>query len=292
MNHQPKLCLGTVQFGLPYGVTNQAGQVTEEEVRRILHLAASSGINMLDTAQAYGTAESVLGRNWPTDAPRRLISKLPAGTSSERWEKDLLTSLQRLKTSKLDGFLLHRASDLLSREGSNLLEWLENLRNRGLVNRIGVSIYEAADLEGLPLDRIQLVQIPLSIYDQRLIHDGTVTKLKSLGIAVHARSALLQGLLLHSPQSWPDQMSAAFRDHHARWLKHIFKQGLTPLTGALGFLSACKDLEAVLIGVQSVNELTEVVHAWNKSKSTSIDESTEWSWHNEMDLDPRCWPSR
>ena len=101
MNQQPKLCLGTVQFGLPYGVTNQAGQVTEEEVRRILHLAASSGINMLDTAQAYGTAESVLGRNWPTDAPRRLISKLPAGTSSERWEK-ICSRICNPKTSKLD----------------------------------------------------------------------------------------------------------------------------------------------------------------------------------------------
>ena len=74
----PQLCLGTVQFGLPYGITNQTGQVPEKEVRSILALAASSGISLLDTAQAYGNAESVLGHCWPKDAARRLISKLPA----------------------------------------------------------------------------------------------------------------------------------------------------------------------------------------------------------------------
>ena len=200
--------------------------------------------------------------------------------------------MQRLKASKLDGFLLHRASDLLGPEGADLLDWLEGLRNRGLVNRIGVSIYEANDLEGLPLDRLQLVQIPLSIYDQRLIHDGTITELTNRGIAVHARSALLQGLLLHSPQSWPDHLSIDFRKHHAQWLEQISKQELSPLTGALGFLSTRVDLEAVLVGVQSVKELSEVLQAWKKSKSAHIDDSSVWRWQNAKDLDPRCWPSR
>ena len=70
----PELCLGTVQFGMVYGITNQVGQVTENEVKQIFSLAASSGIQLLDTAQSYGNAESVIGKCWPTQFSKRIIS--------------------------------------------------------------------------------------------------------------------------------------------------------------------------------------------------------------------------
>jgi aryl-alcohol dehydrogenase-like predicted oxidoreductase len=292
MTHAPQLCLGTVQFGLPYGITNQVGQVPEAEVRRILDLAAASGISLLDTAQAYGTAETVLGRCWPTDAPRRLISKLPAGAPRQSWEDSLITSLQRLQASKLDGFLLHRASDLLAPDGEALLDWLEGLRERGLVERIGVSIYDASELEGLPLDRLQLVQLPLSVYDQRLIRDGTDDRLQDLGIAVHVRSVLLQGLLLQSPHYWPDHLSPAFRVHHARWLEHLHQEGLSPLAGALGFVRACEGVEAVLVGVVAGQELAQVLEAWSQAEASLSEAPQDWAWENERDLDPRRWPPR
>jgi len=290
MNHTPKLCLGTVQFGMPYGITNQAGQVPEAEVRRILALAAASGIDLFDTAQGYGMAETVLGRCWVKDAPRRLISKLPAGTPRQSREKSLITSLQRLQTPKLDGFLLHRASDLLAPDGEVLLTWLEDLRHRGLVERIGVSIYDASELEDLPLDRLQIVQLPLSVYDQRLICNGTVGRLQDLGIAVHVRSVFLQGLLLQSPQCWAAHLSPALRRHHARWLECLNQEAINPLSGALGFIKVCEGIEAVLVGVLSMNELVEVLHAWNQPNSLPADLVGTWAWANPADLDPRCWP--
>ena len=290
MTFAPQLCLGTVQFGLPYGITNHAGQVPEEEVRRILDLAASSGISLLDTAQAYGTAEKVLGSCWPADAPRRLISKLPAKAPRQRWEESLITSLQRLQTPKLHGLLLHRAADLLAPDGDELLNWLEGLRNRGQVERIGVSIYEASELDDLPLDRLQLVQLPVSVYDQRLIHDGTIKRLQDLGIAVHVRSVLLQGLLLQAPNHWPDHLSAGFREHHARWLDHLYQEGVSPLAGALGFVHACEGVEAVLVGVVAVQELAQVIEAWSQPKVSTLEASLNWGWENAVDLDPRSWP--
>lgn len=287
-----QLCLGTVQFGMPYGVTNQAGQVPEEEVRRILDLAAASGIGLLDTAHAYGTAETVLGHCWPTNSPRRLISKLPAGVPQQNWEKSLVTSLNRLQAPKLDGFLLHRASDLLSPDGEELIHWLEGLRDRGLAERIGVSIYEASELEGLPLDRLQLVQLPLSVYDQRLIRDGTVAKLQDLGIAVHVRSVLLQGLMLQLTQHWPEHLSATFRLHHERWLEHLHHAGLSPLAAALGYVRVCEGIEAVLVGVLSARELAQLLQAWSQVEAYPPQESLEWAWDNKADLDPRGWPPR
>ena len=292
MTDAPQLCLGTVQFGLSYGVTNQAGQVPQVEVCRILELAATSGIDLLDTAQAYGTAETVLGRCWPTDSPRRLISKLPAAAGWQSWEESLITSLQRLQAPKLNGFLLHRASDLLAPHGEALLDWLEGLRERGLVERIGVSIYDASELEGLPLDRLQLVQLPLSVYDQRLIRDGTVGQLQNLGISVHVRSVLLQGLLLEAPEHWPAHLSPAFREHHARWLEHLHQGGVSALAGALGFVRACDGVEAVLVGVLSAKELEGVLQAWSQAEAAPFDVPLVWAWENVMDLDPRRWPPR
>lgn len=292
MNQTPQLCLGTVQFGLPYGVTNHSGQVPEDEVRRIFQFAASSGIRLLDTAQAYGTAETVLGRCWPADVSRRLVSKLPAGAPRRNWEDSLITSMERLNAQTLDGFLLHRASDLLAPDGKELLSWLDSLRERQLVDRIGISIYDDSELEGLPLDRLQLVQLPLSIYDQRLIRNGTINKLQDLGIAVHVRSVLLQGLLLKSPSDWPAYLSPAFRNHHARWLKQLDRDGVPPLAGALDFVRGCEGVEAVLCGVLSQKELVEIVESWNNPKGAVEQLTEKWAWGNAMDIDPRRWPPR
>ena len=292
MTQTPQLCLGTVQFGLPYGVTNQGGQVPEDEVSRILDLAASSGIELLDTAQAYGTAETVVGRCWPTGASRRLVSKLSPEAGRQNWEASLITSMERLQAQKLDGFLLHRASDLIAPDGKALIDWLEGLRERGLVERIGVSIYETSELDGLPLDRLQLVQLPLSVYDQRPIRDGTISRLQELGIAVHVRSVLLQGLLLQTPQHWPEHLSPAFREHHAQWHEHLHQNGISLLAGALSFVRGCEGVEAVLCGVLSQNELVEILESWSHSK-WPVDETPEkWAWQNSIDIDPRRWPPR
>lgn len=288
----PELCLGTVQFGLPYGITNASGHVAEDEVRRILKVAASSGIERFDTAQAYGTSESVLGRCWPSSSPRRLISKLSPDASPESWETRFQCSLELLHVSTLDGFLLHRASALSESDGDQLIDWLESLLARGLVKRIGVSIYDASELDELPLDRLQLIQLPLSLYDQRLLQDGTVSQLKSLGIAIHARSVFLQGLLLQIPEAWPGFLSQEFREHHAECMEQLRQNGLGLLDAAIGFARQCQDLEAVLVGVLTADELNQILQAWQQGWPAGLKPMSHWAWGDTADLDPRCWPAR
>jgi len=287
----PQLCLGTVQFGLPYGVTNDSGQVRELEVRSILSLAAQAGIQLLDTAQVYGSSETVLGRCWPLAAPRRLISKLLPMTEPKTWELSFQVSLRRLATSSLDAFLLHRSADLTGSNGDLLLTWLESLRSRGLVKRIGVSIYDASELDALPLDRLQLVQLPLSLYDQRFLKDGTIDDLCRAGLEIHARSTFLQGLLLQDPERWPRFLSSPFQDHHRKLKNYLRKYQLTLLDAAIGFSRSCEALEAVLVGVLSVEEMREVLQAWQKPFPAEFGSLFEWAWENAADLDPRFWPT-
>jgi len=288
----PELCLGTVQFGLPYGITNASGQVADDEVRLILRVATASGIELFDTAQAYGSSESVLGRCWLSESPRRLISKLSPDASPESWERRFQRSLERLHVSTLDGFLLHRASALSESDGDQLIDWLESLLARGLVKRIGVSIYDASELDKLPLDRLQLIQLPLSLYDQRLLQDGTVSQLKSLGIAIHARSVFLQGLLLQTPESWPAFLSKEFRVHHAECMGQLRQHGLSLLDAAIGFARQCHYLEAVLVGVLSAEELGQILQAWQSIWHVEVSQMSNLAWGNTADLDPRCWPVR
>jgi aryl-alcohol dehydrogenase-like predicted oxidoreductase len=277
---------------MPYGITSAGQMVPEDEVRRILRLAAQHDIQFLDTAQAYGSSERVLGRCWPTGAKRRLISKLPAQTPPESWEPAIQASLNRLNTEYLDGFILHRPADLSGPHASLLLDWLESLRERELVKRIGVSIYDSSDLNGLPLDRLQLVQLPLSLYDQRLLRDGTVAQLQDAGLAVHGRSLFLQGLLVQPEDQWPEFLSSAFRAHHRELTRHLECLGMSLLEGAVAFAASCKNLEAVLFGVKSSKELNELLSAWKQGGILEMEPVSTWAWNNRYDLDPRFWLTR
>lgn len=293
-----QLCLGTAQFGLAYGVTNTAGQVDRGEVARLLAVASRSGVRWLDTAQAYGEAETVLGACLPHDHRFALVSKLPAQSAESftastelAWEADLRQSLRRLGCASLDGFLLHQAADLLRPDADRLLAWLQSLRQRGLVRRVGVSIYGGAELERLPLDQLQLVQLPLSLYDQRPLQDGTVAKLQRQGIAIHARSLYLQGLLLAPADQWPAWIDTAFRQHHVRLAAWATAQGTTPLALALAFARRCTALEAAVLGITREAELAALLRHWSDPADPwLIGDPERWAWPEGNSLDPRCWP--
>lgn len=84
---------------------------------------------------------------------------------------------------------MHRADDLFVPGGERLMAALTDLKQQGLVAKIGVSVYNAEQIDQV-LDRfaIDLVQLPISVLDQRLLRSGHLRKLKSAGVEVHARS--------------------------------------------------------------------------------------------------------
>jgi len=251
----PQLCLGTAQFGLAYGITNTNGQVTEAIVAQLLAQAAEAGVRWLDTAQAYGNAETVVGRQLPAAHDFRLISKLPAqpqhvfsAQDAAIWEQAFQTSCQRLGVRGLDALLLHAPGDLAKPGAQHLETWLLGLRERGLVQRIGVSIYAAEDLDGLNPELLDLVQLPLSLYDQRLLQSGTLARLRAHGTVIHARSLYLQGLLLTPSDQWPRWVSPGVRNHHQTLEALAEERGCGLIDLALGFAREQADVEAVVLG--------------------------------------------
>lgn len=292
----PQICLGTAQFGLHYGITNAAGQVSELEVKHLLNRAHAAGICWLDTAQAYGNAEAVLGKTMPPGKSFRLISKLTSqpqpefrAEDSESWEQAFSDSCQHLGVQHLDTLLLHSSADLTKPGGKYLEAWLLGLRQRGLVQRLGVSIYQADELKAVSPALLDVVQLPISLYDQRLLRDGTVARLRSNGIAIHARSIYLQGLLLKPAEQWPSWVHPEVQAHQRSLETLALSRHCQLIDLALGFAKAQANLEAVVVGVCSVNELTELIDCWSAPSPWGRDEWRSWFLDNQTILDPRCW---
>ena len=170
------LALGTVQFGLPYGIANQIGQVNHLEANRIIELARSNKIDTLDTAIAYGQSEVCLGQIGVSDF--KVVTKLPAlpedVTDVGLWVREQMqASLQRLNMTGVYGLLLHRSQQLIDSKRKVLVQALEQLKEDGIVQKIGVSIYDHSELTNIinyfPID---LVQSPYNLIDQSLQTSG------------------------------------------------------------------------------------------------------------------------
>ncbi len=257
-----RLALGTAQFGLPYGVANQVGQVRGAKAGSILDLAWSAGIDTLDTAIAYGESEQRLGDagvgQW------RVISKLPAVpegcTGVANWVRESIQgSLQRLQIPRLYGLLLHCPEQLLGPQGVELHRTLVALREQGKVEKIGVSIYGPDELDALwPRYRLDLVQAPFNILDRRLATSGWLTRLHQAGAEVHVRSVFLQGLLLMDAVDRPAKFNR-WQPLWGEWHRWLDGQALTPLQACLGFAYSQAEIDRVVVGVDSLKQLQEIL---------------------------------
>jgi len=261
-----KIALGTVQFGLDYGISSTNGQLRPEEVRNILSYAHLQNIDLLDTAPAYGSSEQVLGeanaQNFKVVTKTRYFDNAEISNDDiDLFKKDFSCSLVDLRQESLYGLLVHNASDLLKPGSKKLFDQLESLKQAEKVKKIGVSVYDNKQLQSI-LENfdIDIVQLPFNILDKRLIDSGMFSMLQNRGIEVHARSVFLQGLLLMSEQSRPDKFkrwSALWRVWH-EWLND---NQITALEATIRHVISMPEISKILVGVDTKNQLKEILNA-------------------------------
>ena len=284
-----ELVLGTAQFGAAYGITNTAGRLDDDGVRAILDVAAGAGIDLLDTSPGYGDAQSRLGRLAGSSA-NRYVSKfaLPDEPAAPDAEGLYARTLRELERPALEGMLFHRVQDLRDPRADEAWARLREARAAGRIKRIGASIYDAADLvvaaERFP--DLDLLQVPGNVVDRRLLGHPLLAALHDRGVAIHVRSAYLQGLLLAEPETLPAHLSdlgptvASLRADAAR-------QQVPVLVLALAFLRHHPVVDAVLVGAASAAELRDTVDAWRAAASATVDLDAPVL-RDEL-LDPRAW---
>ena len=254
-----KLALGTVQFGLDYGISNTSGQVSLEEARKILEFAKEHGTDTLDTASGYGISERVLGEIGINHF--QIITKtssLQLGITNVL--QSFHQSLEDLNTPSVDGLLIHNIDETKDKQFDALYDELDKLKQDKLIKKIGFSTYTPDQVDFLLNNfDFDLIQVPFNVFDTRLIDDGQLQALKNKQIEIHARSVFLQGLLLDFKH-----LSGYF----SKWKKEfdsyqemVQDSGSSLLEYALNFALSTKEIDKVLVGVNSEEQLKEIIES-------------------------------
>jgi aryl-alcohol dehydrogenase-like predicted oxidoreductase len=258
---QSKVALGTVQFGLDYGINNTRGRVPESEVEDILRFAAANGIDTLDTARAYGSSEEVLGRVLEeTGLEFKIVSKAPPGWNGRNDGPE--ESLSLLRKESLYAYLYHDYKTY--RENPATFDAMTGLKNNGRTAKIGFSFYYPQDAEtvlsaGLPVD---LVQVPYNLFDRRF--EKVMKMCGSRGIEVHVRSVFLQGLFHRDPNRLGGNLAKA-RTGLEKLRSIAADNSMSVSELCIGFVSANSFVDKIVIGVDSLEDLEENVSAEAKS---------------------------
>lgn len=254
-----KLVLGTVQFGLQYGINNQSGKPGREQVARILDTAWARGIRLLDTAEAYGDAQEVIG-DYHHSSPNRfgVITKFGAGRGdlSSSLEERVEQDLETLRVSLLYSYMFHSFKDYdtcFARYEPALIR----LKESGKIAKLGVSVYTNPEFEQV-LDReeVDLVQLPFNLLDNQSQRAALITQAKQKGIEVHTRSAFLQGLFFKAPAGLPEKLQplqGCLEEIRSLAERH----GMSVADMALNYALQQPEIDRVLIGVDSEAQLDQ-----------------------------------
>lgn len=283
-----KLVLGTAQFGTNYGATNIVGHLADEEVRRIFKVALQNGIDSLDTAQAYGDAESRIGELSGSSKQFNVISKFSTSALPPEKESLYLATKIRLKSQRLSALLFHNATDLFGQFGNLSLEILREARRNNEISKIGVSIYTLNDLKKT-LDvfpDLDLVQLPANILDLKLLSSPEISALRDKGVEIHVRSIYLQGLLLRDPEkleTWQSPIKFALKELNL----YCNENNISLMQLAISAIKFHPNTSSVVVGVTGHRELSETIASWKSCEETVTPLLTEVS---SIFLDPRNWP--
>jgi aryl-alcohol dehydrogenase-like predicted oxidoreductase len=286
-----KIGLGTVQWGLPYGIANQHGITSPEAVTKLLTAARSLGIETLDTASLYGKSEAVLGEN-DLDG-FKVITKTPSFSSSRitttgtnLLSETFYRSLNLLGVKKVYGLLIHHADNLLIPGGEKLVAEMIKLKNEDLVQKIGVSVYDGSQIDSvLKVFNPDLVQLPLNVFDQRMLESGHLELLKSLGTEIHARSAFLQGLLLMPLNDVPSFFKPIYPSL-VRWNDAAREQGFTLHQAAIAFVKNIPYVDTILVGLNSFPQLNSCLDSFSSDRKF---DASELACNDRIFVNPSLW---
>lgn len=256
------LILGTVQLGGAYGVANRTGRPDQTTATAMVAAALEGGIRTFDTAAAYGDSEEVLGRALVSLGALddvTVVTKVQALAeellddpvrAAAAIEDSVAASRRRLGLDRLPVVLLHREADAVH------LEVLLTLRDRGWIDRVGVSVGHdpVAAARWCRHQGVDVIQAPVNVIDRRHIAGGTLATALSGGVEVHVRSAFLQGLLLMPEQDVPAFLSPALPVRRA--LAEVADAaGLSVAELAVRYLLGFGEGVRVIVGAETVAQV-------------------------------------
>lgn len=276
-----KIILGTVQWGLNYGISNKNGIPSINELNEILLFAKREGIKMLDTASSYGDAEQKIGDNAKGEFD--IITKIGTSSMTCSIEEELKCSLKKLKRESVYGCLFHDVNNLL--KNPSIWNQMLELKKLGLIKKIGYSLYHPDELKKLlSLDFVpDLIQIPFNLVDRRF--EPYLKELKKMKTEIHARSIFLQGLLLNFEMMGEPKFVnwQKIWGQYKQWLN--FSE-LSPIEACISHVSSYGCISKLVVGIDNLLQLKEIILA-SKKKSVRAPKSLLSSDNNL--INPLSW---
>ena len=292
-NNISKLVLGTVQFGLDYGISNKYGKPSLEVTNEILKLAYESGINSFDTAEIYGNAQEILGNFLEQSQNKFLISKIDTDMFLNKNENHIIDQiLQKLKINTLDTLLLHD-NKLIYGWNSEFSNSVSKLKEQNKISYFGTSIYTAEEFElSISNDDIDVIQIPFNIFDLRALKYEWFKKAEDKNKLLLIRSVYLQGLLCMNLDAVPHKLNRAIPYlAQLNTLTEITDLSKTELL--LGFVNTVANKSPILFGTNTLSSTRDTIETFNSLNS--MDDSlikeiiNEFSTIDESIYNPKNW---
>jgi len=274
-----KLGIGTLQFGQNYGVANKTGKLKSKDIIAIKNLAQKNNVNIIDTAEVYGDSEKRLGELGFSKF--KLVSKLPTINPPKdrfNWVLNSLKSFfKKLKINKIYGMHIHNTKYILDKKGDQIYKGLVYAKEKGLIKKIGVSIYTIKELKKIISKyRIDLVLLPFNIFDQRLLKSNILQELKDRNIEIHTRTSFLQGLLLMNKKNIPNKFFR-YKNFFENWENICKKKKMTKYEVCLKYALSNSYIDKVIVGIDSSRQFKKLINSagYIDVSTKSIDASKE-----------------
>lgn len=284
-----KLILGTAQFGLNYGINNNIGKVSAEDCNKILTKALKLGISTLDTAEVYGDAHQLIGNfHQKNNSIFKIITKFPKKIKINLIEEKVIDYLNILNVKNLETLMFHSFESFYN--NSNSIDSILNLKSKGYINNIGVSVYNNDELKLLlNEDLIDVIQLPFNLLDNFSVRGELLKKLKQKGKIIHTRSSFLQGLFFKKI----DDQNLIVKKLKKSLLElsqitNDLKCSMEEL--ALSYCVFQREIDNIIVGVESLSQLKSNVKASNfKIKKNVVEKINNINIKNLNLLNPSLW---
>ena len=256
-----KLCLGSANFGSRYGLDNK--KINMKDLSKIINIARTSKLINIDTSFEYFNSHYSLKKI--INKKMKINLKIFLNKNSDFLDiKKKIINFNKNSPSKIYSLLLHDQNDALQIKKIKLLK---KLKAEGIINKIGVSIYDLSVLRNiLKLWTPDIIQVPVNPFNRDFLSKNLLMKIKRKKIIVFARSIFLQGILLKEYGFLANKFKKDLED----WFNFCKSKSIHPVKACLDFCKSVKEIDFLIIGVQDSEELKKIIKYFKQPKKINF----------------------
>ncbi len=284
---QGKIVVGTANFSQKYGLNNSS--LKKIEIRKIINFCKKKNLRFIDTAFDY-KLKKINFKNFKVITKIKLPEKKVINFI-ENLENKSRKELKKFNLRSFYSILIHNFKDLNTTHGNRYLDTLKDLKKKGIVKKLGVSIYNEDELvQTLKFFKPEIIQFPINIFNQNILSNKMIKYLKKNKILLQARSIFLQGfLLLKNHNNLSFTLRKQLIKNHKKFIDYCYKKKISQLEFCIYFIKSQKYIDLVTVGVEDQIQIKDFI---NLTKKKNKIEYKKFNITDKNLVDPRKWKKK